>query len=125
MATISMPAGPGFVSVKPIRGDIVGIHESPFTGQRQVQAHAGKPYRFTVQLPPMQNTDSYLEDWIEFLDDLASLQNNFSFNLSPYLPGITGLSGKLYQLDQPGIANIDINTAFHFGLSITFREVVT
>lgn len=55
--------------------DVVGVGESPFTLQHQLQQHQGQRWEADIELPPMKRADA--EAWIAFLLKLKGRWGTF------------------------------------------------
>lgn len=77
--TVTYPlAWPAFARVRSIRlrqRTVVAATRSPFTGHRQVQAHAGQWWEADVTLPPMRRATA--EAWLAWLVSLNGAEGTF------------------------------------------------
>jgi hypothetical protein len=62
---VAMPAAPAPKSVEFAPNSIVGISQSPFTGQQQIQDWQAGWMEAQVTMPPMEQTDA--QAWVTFL----------------------------------------------------------
>jgi len=77
--TISYPLTPpsdSFARVRFTFRDVVGLTESPFTLEQQVQRHQGQGWSIDVQLPPIRTRDT-AEQWAAFLLSLNGREGTF------------------------------------------------
>ena len=72
---LTLPAAPIFNSARFTARAVVGLSESPFTGQSQVQEYAGQWLEAELSLPPM--TRPQAEYWTAFLLKLNGLRGTF------------------------------------------------
>lgn len=118
---LTIPSSPAAKSIKWRRKSIVGVATSPFTGQQQVYAHAGKWWEADVTLPPMTATQA--KDWIAFLYGLNGMEGTFNWT-----PPDTGWTGS--GVTQPTgpwrmLTNelaFEVGEAMVYGFTFTCRE---
>lgn len=84
---ISMPSAPVAKSIRWRRKSIVGVAASPFSGQQQIYAHAGRWWEADVTLPPM--TAAQAKDWLAFVVNLNGMEGTFTWT-----PPDTGWTGS-------------------------------
>jgi hypothetical protein len=72
---LTLPTGKTFsrATFRPI--NIVGISQSPFTGQVEVLKHQGEWWEVDLTLPPMLVADA--QPWASFLTDLQGIRGHF------------------------------------------------
>jgi hypothetical protein len=123
MATITLPASPGFSSVSGQRIKASELSVSPYTFGQQVQNYPGKIYMFTFNLPAMSKANGHA--WLKFLDDLEGYKNTFNYNVNEITLGDTHGPGTIaLRLATPSF-NWDITTAMHFGLTFEAMEAIS
>lgn len=72
---LALPASPAFRRIRFTARSVVGVSRSPFTGQQQVQEHAGQWWEVEAQIPPMQRAAA--EQWVAFLLKLKGMKGTF------------------------------------------------
>ena len=72
---LSLPTATGVQHIAVRARSVVGVGESPFTYEQQVQAMQGARWEADVQLPPMKRVDA--EYWIAFLLALNGREGTF------------------------------------------------
>lgn len=72
---LSLPAAPAFSQLRLTARSVVGVSRSPFTGQQQVQEHAGQWWEIEARIPPMARAAA--EQWVAFLLKLKGMKGTF------------------------------------------------
>lgn len=72
---LSLPTAGGIRSVRLGMMDVVAVGASPFTGQQQVQQHAGQWWDADIGVTPGKRADA--EEWIAFLGKLKGRRGTF------------------------------------------------
>lgn len=73
---LALPQAEGnFRRIRFAPSSVVAVSVSPFTGQQQVQRHAGQWWSADVELPPMLRADA--EPWIAFFLSLNGREGTF------------------------------------------------
>jgi hypothetical protein len=73
---LSLPAVPGFTAMSWRPVGVVGMTQSPYTGQRQTFAWPGQWWEVSVSLPPMASAE-LAEPWVAFLTGLNNQEGTF------------------------------------------------
>lgn len=72
---LALPTVTGLQSIRLFARPTVAVAESPFTGQQQVQRHAGQRWMASVSLPPMPRAAA--EEWWTFQLKLNGIEGTF------------------------------------------------
>lgn len=100
---IAFPSKPIPAEVKVRRRSVVARFDNTYTLQQQVQLFPATRWEIEVTLQRMTSADA--EEWTRFMTDLQGGYGTFSFNLTPYCPGMSPAPGvKTFRLaaNDPG-----------------------
>ncbi len=107
-------------SVKVTRRRVQATTISPFTLKRQVFDWNASKWEITIVMQSMDNVDAQI--FGKFMDDLAGMVGTFTFNLTPWVPGLTTAPGtKTFRLAGPNTV-WDTERAVTWGFQIEATE---
>lgn len=78
----TMPAAPGIKTIEWTMSSTVGVAQSPFTLQQQVQEWPGQIWQAKVTLPPMSRANAGA--WMGFFGSLRGRANTFMLGPAPF-----------------------------------------
>lgn len=109
-------------SVKATRRRVQAATISPFTLKRQVFDWNASKWEITIVMQRMDTVDA--QAFGKFMDDLAGMVGTFTFDLTPWVPGLTTPPGtKTFRLAGPN-TTWDTEKAVTWGFQIEATEDV-
>lgn len=119
MATISKPASLHFKSVRPIYRKAKARNVSPYTFKSQAYVWPGETYAFEIEVAPIRNTANAIA-CVTFLRDLVKADNNFTCDMSAYVPA--DVAQPMALRIAGNTAGWDVDTAKVFGLTFNVEQ---
>lgn len=99
---LTPPAAPGPRSIQWTPRSVVGMNQSPFTGQQQVYAWPGQWFEVVITLPPMR--DGAAGEWQAFFLALNGQEGTFYLGDSVRKTALGNVTGTL-TVDSGAVAN--------------------
>ena len=119
MATFPTNVGKKTVTAKYQRNSAMSV--SPYNGTQQVYSWPMNLKVVDITFPPMTQTQA--DNFTQFIDDVNGHAEVFNMDLSDAYPHETGITAVSMRLANPDV-QWDINTAIHYGITLTAMEAI-
>ena len=100
MPAIAFPAALYPDKVTAVRRRAQAVATSPFSLSTQVQDWGGRRWEISILMPRMTQADASI--WGAWLESLDGMVGTFTFDLTPWVPGLTPAPGvRTFRLAAP------------------------